>query len=105
MSTELKLSKLERIILTNQLKILEALYPDEATQLSVQREGLERGYELLYGLDFEYIYDGDDVMAPDESREVWDTMDGVLPGPRQKIGDGSLRCRLFVAHGIPSPSA
>lgn len=75
MSEELKLTKLERIFLANQLKILEALYPDEATHLSVQREGLERGYELLYGLDLEYIYDGDDMMTSDESREVWDTMD------------------------------
>lgn len=75
MSEELKLSKLDRILMVNQLRILEALYPDEASQISVQREALERGYEMLYTLDFEYIYDGDDKMTSEESREVWDTLD------------------------------
>jgi uncharacterized protein YfbU (UPF0304 family) len=75
MSNELRLTKLDRIVLVNQLRIMEALYPDEASQLSVQREVLERGYEMLYALDFENIYDGDDKMTPEESKEVWDTMD------------------------------
>ena len=75
MSDELKLTKLDRIFLVNQLRILEILCPDEVAQLSVQREALERGYEMLYNLDFEYIYDGDSKMTEEESREVWDTMD------------------------------
>lgn len=48
MSDEMKLTRMERIVLVNQLRIMEALYPDEASQLGVQREALERGYELLY---------------------------------------------------------
>ena len=75
MSTELKLTKLDRIFLVNQMRIMEALYPEEAPELSVHREAIERGYELLYGLDFESIYDGDSTMSAEESREVWDTMD------------------------------
>lgn len=75
MSGELTLTKLERILLANQLRILEALYPDEASQLGVQREGLERGYEMLYDWGFENVYDGEDKMTPEESKEVWDTMD------------------------------
>lgn len=75
MTDELKLTKLDRVVLVNQLRILEALYPDEATSFSVQREALERGYEMLYAWDTENIYDGDDVMTTEESREVWDTLD------------------------------
>jgi len=75
MQDDLNLTKLDRIFLINQLRILEVLCPDEASQLSVQREALERGYEMLYDLDFEHIYDGDSKMTADESREVWDTMD------------------------------
>lgn len=75
LAEELKLSKLDRIFLVNQLRILEGLYPDEAESLSVQREALERGYEMLYAWDFEYIYDGDDKMTVEESKEVWDTLD------------------------------
>jgi uncharacterized protein YfbU (UPF0304 family) len=75
MSEELKLTKLERISLINQYKIMEALYPDEATQLSVQREVLERGYEMLYAWGFDMISDGEGAMSVDESKEVWDTMD------------------------------
>lgn len=75
MPDELNLTKLDRIFLVNQLRILEVLCPDEASQLSVQREALERGYEMLYAWDFEYIYDGDSKMTAEESREVWDTMD------------------------------
>lgn len=75
MSERLELTKLDRIFLANQLKILEALYPDEAKHLAVQRDALERGYELLYGGDYDYIYDGDEKMSAEESLEVWDTMD------------------------------
>lgn len=75
MSNDLKLSKLDRIFLTNQLRIMEALYPDEASGFSIQREALERGYEMLYAWDFEYIHDGADVMTEAESREVWDTLE------------------------------
>ena len=75
MQDDLKLTKLERIFLINQLRILEALYPREAEKLSIQREAFECGYELLYGLWSEYIADGDDKMAAEECQEVFNTMD------------------------------
>lgn len=75
MASDMKLTKFERVLLVNQLKILEALYPDEAEQLGVQREALELGYEMFYAWQTEHIYDGNDVMTVEESREVWDTMD------------------------------
>lgn len=75
MAEELTLSKRDRIFLVNQIRILEALYPEDAESLSVQREALERGYEMLYAWDVEHIYDGDDKMNVEESKEVWDTMD------------------------------
>ncbi len=70
-----KLTRLERLFLSNQMRILEALYPDEASSISTQREAIERGYEMLYDWNIEYIYDGRDVMTAEESSEVWDTLD------------------------------
>lgn len=68
-------TRFERLILTNQMRILEALYPDEAESIAVQREAIERGYELLYRWQAEHIYEGDDVMTAEECLEVWDTLD------------------------------
>jgi len=84
----MKLSKFERYLLANQLQILEALYPDEAEGFAVQREALEHGYEFIYAMHTDHIYDGDDKMTDDECREVWDTMDMFLSidGSLEKIG-------------------
>jgi len=46
--TQQTLTKLQRYQISNQLKILEVLYPDESASYSLQREIFERGYELLY---------------------------------------------------------
>lgn len=70
-----KFTRLERLMLSNQMRILEALYPDEADAIAVQREALEHGYELLYRWQAEYIFEGDDVMTAEECLEVWDTLD------------------------------
>lgn len=75
MADELKLSTLDRIFLVNQLRIMEVLYPEEASGMSLQREALERGYEMLYAWDFQNIYVGNDTMTEEESREVWDTLE------------------------------
>lgn len=69
------LTRLDRYNISNQLRILEALYPDEAKDFALKREAIERGYEMLYGWDMDHIYDGDDIMTVEESKEVWDTMD------------------------------
>ncbi|RWP02387.1 MAG: YfbU family protein [Mesorhizobium sp.] len=70
-----KLSRLDRLFLSNQMRILEALYPEEADGIATRREAIERGYEMLYQWDMDDIYDGDDIMTAEESTEVWDTLD------------------------------
>jgi len=71
----MKLSKIERYSLSNQLRILEALYPNEASEFAVQREVFENGYELLYESGMQHVYDDDDVLTEKECLEVWDTME------------------------------
>ena len=72
---DFKLTTLDRLVLSNQYRILEALYPDEAETLAIRREAIENGYEILYALDMDYIYDGEGIMTREESLEVWDTLD------------------------------
>lgn len=71
----MELTKLERYFLSNQLRILEALYPQEADEYAKKREILESGYEYLYDSGMEYIYEGRDVMSVEECKEVWNTLD------------------------------
>lgn len=54
---EVKLTKLERLLLVNQLMILEKLYPEEAKSYSEHRKALQCGYALQYGWILEQIYD------------------------------------------------
>ena len=71
---EVSLTRIERLMLSNQLRILEALYPDDADVFAVQREAIENGYEMLYSWGLTHILEGDETMSYDESREVWDTL-------------------------------
>lgn len=71
----LKLSKFQRILLINQMKILEALYPDESKEFIDNREILEHGYEYLYDFVYEFITDGAENMSRAECKEVWDTLE------------------------------
>ena len=70
MTESMKLTPLERWMVSNQLRILEALYPEEAEDHAVQREAIERGYEFAYNIYLDY-----DVMTEAEGQEVWDTLD------------------------------
>ncbi|MCU5682774.1 YfbU family protein [Bacillus wiedmannii] len=67
----MKLSKVERLILSNQYKILERLYPEEQKYYEVDRKAIEEGYELHYGEIGEHIYDG---LTSAECREVLDIL-------------------------------
>lgn len=96
MSESKKLTRLDRYFLSNQLRILEALYPEEAKDIAVRRESIERGYEMLYDWDMDYIYDGDDKMTVEESKEVWDTMDMF-----DAIGRALEELGADVAKGMP----
>ena len=71
----MKLKKVERWMLSNQCRILEALYPNEAGHYSKVREAIERGYELHYDWFTQNIFDGQDTMTSDESREVINILD------------------------------
>ncbi len=57
-------------MLSNQYRILEALYPDEAEGLAETRDALERGYELHYDWNIQNIYDDTHVMSEEECQEV-----------------------------------
>lgn len=70
-----KLSRIERYMLSNQLKILEALYPQEANDFAVAREAFERGYEMLYEWNLEHIYGEGEIVSVREAREIWKTLD------------------------------
>ncbi len=74
----MELSKLERYFLSNQLRILEALYPNEADEFAVQREAVEQGYSFIYEMGMDHILDDEDAMTPEEAREVWNAMDMFL---------------------------
>lgn len=93
-----KLSRLDRYSISNQLRILEALYPDEAEHYAVQREAIENGYEMLYQWHMDYIYDGDDKMSVEESKEVWDTMDmfDSIDRSLKKMSPGEIEEKLFT---------
>ncbi len=66
------LSLTERVIIANQFKILEKLYPDEAEYYSNHRKALECGYKLHYADIVENFYD---EMSEEECREVIDILD------------------------------
>ena len=68
----MKLSRVERWILSNQYRILEALHPDDADYYANAREAIENGYELHYRSISQYIYD--DVMTDEECEEVIDIL-------------------------------
>lgn len=70
----MKLTRVERWILVNQFRVLEALYPDEAKSLAEDREALQSGYELHYSGMAEFVYDDKDTLSADRCREVLDIL-------------------------------
>lgn len=61
----------DRLIISNQLKILEKLYPDEASYYSTQRKAIENGYKLHYDDLVAYFFD---EMPEEDSKEVLDIL-------------------------------
>ena len=70
---EVKLSAGERIMLANQYRILEALYPREAESYRQYREIVETGYELHYSELNMGVAEGS--VSRDISTEVMDVLD------------------------------
>lgn len=68
----MKLDRKERFIISNQLKILEALYPEEASSYAIQRTAFEEGYESHYLWAMEQI--AENPLTEAESNEVIDTL-------------------------------
>lgn len=66
----MKLTKFERWVLSNQFRILEALYPQEAKAMGANREALECGYEYEYREMSQHIYDDKDSLDEKECMEV-----------------------------------
>ena len=68
----MKLSRLERLLLSNQLRILEALYPEEAGSYAQHRKAIEEGYALHYDWLTQHLYD---EMSEAQCQEVIDILD------------------------------
>jgi len=69
----MELTRVERWMLSNQLWILEALYPNEAESLAQDRKALEEGYALNYDWGIEHIYQ--DELSVDDCKEVFEILD------------------------------
>lgn len=69
---DMRLSKMERLMLSNQLKILEKLYPEEADSYATQRTAVENGYSLHYPWLMEHLYE---EMSVEDCREVLDILE------------------------------
>ncbi|MGH1460742.1 MAG: YfbU family protein [Neptuniibacter sp.] len=69
----MELTKKERVIIANQLKMLEKLYPDEAKYYADHRKAIEYGFKLHYSWIAEHI--DDDEMSEAECKEVLNVLD------------------------------
>ena len=67
------MEKKDRFIISNQLKILEALYPEEAQYYSQCRTAFEEGYETHYDWSMEHI--STETLSEEVTKEVIDTLD------------------------------
>ena len=68
----MELTKKERLAFIHQLRILEALYPDEASYFAQNRTALENGFALHYDDMSETL---NDEMSVEQCREVLDILD------------------------------
>lgn len=68
----MELTKKERLGFIYQLRILEALYPEEAASYSNHRKALEDGYALHYGWMFDFLSDD---MSAEDCRQVLEILD------------------------------
>ncbi|QAA31315.1 YfbU family protein [Clostridium manihotivorum] len=64
----MELTRVERIILANQYRILEALYPEDAESYANNRKALEEGFELHYSELFGSLSENE--LNSEECREV-----------------------------------
>lgn len=62
----MKLSKVERLMLANQYKILELLDPGEAAYYRRMQQVFEAGYEIEYDWSIQHVYDDEHVLSREE---------------------------------------
>lgn len=84
----MNLTLAERLIISNQFKILEKLYPEEAEFFSTHRTAVENGYKLHYDDLVENFFD---EMPEEESLEILEilSMYRALTFSHQKLKDKS----------------
>jgi uncharacterized protein len=70
----MKLSRLERWMLSNQYRILELLDEENADSHHQAQEALNSGYELCYGWLSEHVYDEGHGLPEEECTYVLDVM-------------------------------
>ena len=68
----MEMTNKERLAFIYQLKIMEALYPDEATDFSQQRTALEEGFVLHYDWMFEGLRE---ELSREQCQEILDILD------------------------------
>jgi uncharacterized protein YfbU (UPF0304 family) len=68
----LSLTRIERLLLANQFRILEAVVPQEAERYRAAAEALERGYELHYKVAVSAI--SEETLPESECEEILDIM-------------------------------
>jgi uncharacterized protein YfbU (UPF0304 family) len=72
MMSDIKLSRIERWILTNQYSILERLDKDNGAAYARHRTALERGYEYEYSAIVEHIDEAG--ISAEDCKFVWDVL-------------------------------
>jgi uncharacterized protein YfbU (UPF0304 family) len=87
----MKLTRAERWILSNQCRILEVLYPEEAEDFQKAREVIEAGYELNYDWITQHISPDNRMLSDEECREIIDilAMFSALKDSYQNLVDPS----------------
>ncbi len=89
----MNLTKTERLIIFNYLKILEKLYPDKAEKYANHRKAIERGFKIFYEacyMDMDTDIDIDDQeLSEEDCQEVMDilSMFSVITNSYKKIKD------------------
>lgn len=74
MTEPVRLSRVDRWVLSNQYKILAALHPQEARYYDECRDALESGYEGEYSRLVEHVFGDRDCLSAEECHEVVDIL-------------------------------
>ena len=99
----MKLTRIERWILSNQLTLLEILDEENLAHYEESRKIIENGYEYLYDGCISYIAPEDETISVQESRNVIDILDmfrGITSSLRQLEDASGLDENELRFHGF-----